>query len=59
MSIEDTKDRNVGWWLRNHALSVTITTVNGHVITTTGEGLAESIKAHNDRMSRDSAWRAV
>jgi hypothetical protein len=59
MSIENTKDQHVGWWLRNHALSVTITTVNGHVITTTGEGLAESITRHNERMARDSAWRAT
>lgn len=59
MTIEDTKDRTVGWWLRNHALSVTITTVTGHVLTTTGEGLAQSISDHNDRMARESAWRAA
>jgi hypothetical protein len=59
VSIEDTKDRNVGWWLRHHALTVNIVTVNGHVITTTGEGLMASIDAHNERMARESAWRAA
>lgn len=59
MSIENTKDQHVGWWLRNHALTVNIVTVTGHVITTTGEGLKASIDAHNDRMRKESEWRAA
>lgn len=53
------EDRHLGFWIRNNAADVTLTTVTGDTLTAAGRVMLTAIKEYEAQQRAYSAWRAA
>lgn len=53
------EDRHLGFWVRNNAAEVTLTTVTGDTLTAAGSFMLTAIKEYEAQQRAYSDWRAA